>query len=610
MWQLAIGHKSNIRVEIERVNRRAPSLGLWMTGITATLYFLSLCVFGFHFGWLDDVLVSQVMYGTFSGSPTFNFFENFRLVGHVLHWFYGLNTTINWMGVFLYSLSFFATIVILKIVVEFLRHVGIKWHVSILIGILFYTAFLVENVVFINYTRVAILSMGAGLLLVLHSLQHYNGFKRRVLPIAGLLLFSAGYLIRPEVAPFALSVFAVLLAMLLTGKKEHRSDLLVYSLAVLMIVAVVKIEDHYDNSPQYEEFKRYRPYIVKLLDANYMLDRREMALNESDRTRILAVGLWYYMDKDQVGIQYLDSLTQDAEWELPPVNIWPDRIATQWRHSKRYTAQYHVGYNYHVKLIMYLALSVVGLLFLLLQLLRKQISGQAYLFISLYTLLFPLLVLGMLIVFKMEDRVLTPFFIIHLLGYLILITTYSNLFLVKRTSGLMVVLLLVTSTFASTRVYGLSQEKKTEGEKLHRLIEELNTKFQDKIILYDLWTIGYLHENPFTVPRLDTSRNIHFAFGEYFMSPSDNYSAKAKTICQSDSHLEFFNCLCNKKDDVVFFHSQVRIALLENYFGQLYGKQFKFEKMKEPAVLDSLPYSFLWDPIFPGYYQLKECEEP
>lgn len=590
-------------------NKRESFSGLWLIGVSLALYLISFFAFGFHFGWLDDVLVYHVMHGTFSGRPTFNFFENFRLVGHAISWFYGLSATINWMGVLLYGLSFLSTVTILKIVVDSLRNAEIRLHISILIGILFYSAFLLENVVFINYTRVAILSMGAGLLLMLYMLQNYTGVKGFVLAVAGLFLFSVGYLIRPEVALFPLSVFGVLAVIVAVGKKVVWSKFLAYSLAILMTVAVVKIDDHYDNLPTYEEFKKYRPHITKLLDANYVLDRREMNLTQEDEVRLNAVGLWYYMDKQQVGIQYLDSLTQGVRWELPPLKRWSERITTQWKHAQRYTKAYHWGYNYHFKIIGYVAFNIVLMFIWGIQLLKKQISVQTYLLKSFYTSLFLALVLGVLVVFKMEDRVLSPFFIIHLLGYLLLDGVISSAMVAKKAGQSIVLLALVTvSVFGTKRVYGLSQEKKAEVENQQRLMEELNSKFHDKIILYDIWTIGYIHGNPFSVPPLDTSRNVHFAFGEYFMSPSANYSAKAKRICRSDSHSEFFDCLCERKTDVIFFHSQIRILLLEEYFSKLYGKRLIFKKMKEPTVLDSMPYSFLWDSISPGYYQLIECE--
>ncbi|HXA00338.1 MAG TPA: hypothetical protein VNW99_00015, partial [Cytophagaceae bacterium] len=250
------------------------------------LFFLTWLIAGFYYETNDDFAMDYSLRGLV-GPPISNFYICLNGISEVFARLYKLFPGSPFYSAILYLFLLVSVVNIFSLLDKVIS--GLVLWKKICLLILFYYLVLLENVMYFNFTRVAILLCASSLLQIYYVVVEKKGFVRMLLYT--LLLF-IGALIRGEA--FYLSCLIVLPGILLmeyyrSGKAGNISFQLLFTVCIVGIACQVLI--YFLDDPSVTVYINLTTYVT---DYN-VIDKTKIL---TDRERLYYEGIfqWFFSD--------------------------------------------------------------------------------------------------------------------------------------------------------------------------------------------------------------------------------------------------------------------------------------------------------------------------
>ncbi|GAB2968353.1 hypothetical protein GCM10027048_44010 [Hymenobacter coalescens] len=251
-------------------------LGYWLrvVGLPVGLVLLTAWLLGCHYETNDDFSITLLLRGRTAAAPVTNLHLYFHGWAWLLAQLYQYWPAVPWYGLLLYGLLGLALVLLTAVLEELLRpRTTPPLRALLLAGFLLLAG--LEHVQWFNYVRVPLLLGGAT---VLWMAQRVGGRAARwVLPL-GLLLFAAGWAIRPSAAWLGLVAVAPA-AWWLGGRGAGRVVAGAAAVALLLGLAV-----QLTRSPEATRYRRLDVRKSEVLDYRWQL--------AAPRTPADSLGVW------------------------------------------------------------------------------------------------------------------------------------------------------------------------------------------------------------------------------------------------------------------------------------------------------------------------------
>ena len=271
--------------------------------VAPVLFLLVYGVAGFHYETNDDPIMEVIFRGLlFPAAPSREIGFAHLFTASAFGWLYERVPGFPWYGASMCLLSLAAVVNVLSVVDDL---IGSRRQLLGRTGILalFFVVFLVDGVVLLNFTRVAILLAGSALLALHRAVARPGGLPRSALG-AGLLLFGLALLTRPEAA--ALSLITAGVFVLLIAQRGERRTLAKCGVALVAMVAV--LHAHSVQSPREAHFRAAYPFLVNIRDFGWT---RGGKLSAEDSLRLEGINSWLVCDRDTVNVGFLSRVASD-----------------------------------------------------------------------------------------------------------------------------------------------------------------------------------------------------------------------------------------------------------------------------------------------------------
>lgn len=567
--------------------------------LTVSLFLATHIVFGFHFGWLDDVLQSNYMRGIAIGEPQDKFFTAHILLSKLYHVLYIKFPAVAWYGVFLFSYSFLATFFLFYFLANrFHELFRSRKKIFLALCLCIYGGVWMEHVMLLNYTRLSILLAGTALLLIDHVVTSSRSMGKKVVWLSVLsICLLVGLLTRPEI------ILVLALPFLFYVLRHYNNPRVLAGIAVviatiaLVFVVIYKKEVTQDIRSKNDTIS----HILNITDArNTGLKSFGRLIGEDIGYK--AVYFYYFPDDSLVESNSLSTWGPSGIFTKENVpNIFPRIKYELKRAATVYSDLYARPLNW---LFPFLAILLINLVILL----RAVVYSNDKI-----RLIFPALVLTsyialtcmILALVKLEGRVAMPS--LAIISLLTIASTVQTLHSITLRKWIVMLAVLVTFTFYQLAAYySIAEDRKKEEVLKVQFIQEINTTFKGKILLFDIWTMSLLHQSPFQNISLRTD-NVYTNHKEYWSGFLPSHVEHLVQLCGDTDFPAFYSCLFEKGEEVVFvFTKGNRIGLIEEYAWKTHNIEVEFSEIMTGSQLGNIHYSFLPYRLDFGYFSLKK----
>lgn len=573
---------------------------IWVSIIfSALLFLLTQLVFGFHYGWLDDVIQTNYIRGIGISEPLSHHFTAHVLLLNAYRVLYINFPDIAWYGFFFIFYIYLATVnatyfFLLK--VEQLN--DRRWKCALYVGLLFFISVWFDQVYLLNYTQISILLVGTSLLLLVEIL---NRQKLSINVSLGALYLSIcmmiGLLTRPDVMILVIGPFSFYLVVRLKGHKQPIKTIITCLAVGVIFIGICRFQ----IDSNFNKINKTISHIINLTDLRNTFKPFNILLEEDIRYK--AIFLYYWPDEELISDQQLQKWGPQQSLKSLSLKHLKENFFIEWKRAARtYQQEYCPGLNWMPPLIclIILSLSLIAVRYFYAKETKSQLLYSDFLLLFLVVFM---LVLVMALA-KMEARIAMPLISLVTLSILGNTVKSSSHFFYTRTGFSMLVLITVFCFVRVQQNYRTASDKKQECLKKEAFVEELNAQFSDKLILFDIWTLSLLHASPLKNIQLNP-RNTYLTYFESWSNFLDCQQAYWKQKCGKASFQRVYSCLYAQKEDVVFVHTlNLRIGLIEEYGRKVHQTHLTFKETHLGTALSELHYSFLPYHYDFGYYQI------
>lgn len=595
------------------------STGLsWLTlsALATILFFMTFFVLGYYYYWIDDPLVDNFFRGLFLAEPANHFFTLHILLSKLYAGLYSAIPGIPWFGIFFGIYIFIATVSLFYFISESLSHtIRISRSKWILILILFYLLVVIEHVFLMNISRTSLMLMGSAYLnihLLIKRRIHLKGHIGKW--VFFTIAFMVGLLGRPELVYILLPIlltysFADL--SLQPGLPKRFGTILALFVGLFLVYKAI------DYTQITEEIRSTREFASHALNIND--GQNHTGFEGSDdmkiKTKLLSCFLYFFPDEEIINQEFLDAVGPRSTLSLETLqnlNIG-DQLYTEYYKARfDFPKDYLRAYNWFWKSVGFIIFNLLLTLVTLASYFRKKakasyLAMEIIMMAAVISLLFVVTLL-----FKMEDRVLTPVLTVFTLAHLVFWMDndhhWRSYFRSKAVRYTLLSALLICLFIRITGYLQIKSDKRKELQQKAILMDEINNDFDDKMIFYDMWTMALMHQTPLHMNKLKNN-NMHLAYGEHWSNFFDHHVVFLNDLCGSMDFSSFYHCLYERRQDVVFLYVRERKELIELYSRVIYGENLNLKKIKTDSELYNLEYSFIWMKLDFGYYTFDDSFE-
>lgn len=557
-------------------------LGIWV---------ISISLFGFHYGWLDDVYFQLSLTGTISDFQNDNLVFYFVGLSKIMSFLYRQLPVLPWYGIFQMIFIILILLNLSKIYGLISQKKAINKQVLFAVFVAIYIAFILRWLIMPTFTYTGILLALTGLLSFLYINKNKANKNQYLFSLLSILL---GFLIRIDTG--CLTIVLVLISWGILHFSLKNKGFYFKVLAPLAIIGFVLSVFFIFSDKETKEFIKRTKYVRIYIDG---LNFNDQVLSEKDSILKEAASRWFYYDEEQFNESTFKSIGVPSFGKLLLKSRMQENLNYELHKSIRYPKNYLPIKNWKIE-ILFLLLIQIGAIIL------SRKNGKVR-----YRILLSLLFIWSAIIFitvfnKMEDRVLLP-----------VITCFIFLLLLSKSQSsdsgnlrvYMFLLLFSTIPLTFLRLPNLLKslnQKRYEISQKSEIIKELN-KEQEKIIVFDLFSLSILHQSLFHNITLDKS-NEYIVWGESGFHDFSGHRNKLKSICNEINFSNFYECL-GKHDDVIFVYSNQRADFIKKYALSIYNQNLDFvvNELNQKRI-SSLNYSFMWFPLEFNYYKLQVQE--
>ena len=565
-------------------------------------------IFGFWFGWLDDVLFEQNFRGMFAGKPVPDTFNYFRGTGYLISRLYVQFPSFPWYGFFLLTCVFASTWIFASVSYKSALKIGLNLVGFVLLFSAFYLAFFLENVFLLTFTRISILGMGAGILGTV-SLFYQPG-KNFLFQIFCFLVFVFSYLMRPELIIFPLFLFLPIFLLIVLRQREHIKKIIFLGLSILFVLAAHQLTEKIFETKDHQYHDKLWQYARPTLDG-FKLNPKNVSGNFSSREdsiRYFAAQNWFYQDSLKLGIKYFQENGTNSWINAVTLESVFKNLQSEWKRSDSY-GEYHSSWNWSWKIIfLFLASSFFCLPGLRMILQEWKLSSPGFLLTSL-----PFFFVGVILVctsfFKMEDRVFTPLSILFLFSvFLVPQFTNSSFTLSNAFKIFIISIFMIVGTFRIPGYLQTKKENESEYENSKELIRWMETQFSEKTILTDYYSRFYFHGKALSQMEFPSHTSFGIVWGQRASHEFSEYREQLNSICPV-SRIDSF-LVCAKEKGIIFFIPDFNARLIQSYLDILYHQTLYFKQLEVKGPEQDIHFSFLWFPVKYSWFILVDEVPP
>lgn len=570
------------------------------------LFLLTHLVYGFHYGWVDDVTITNFIRGLYIAEARDKTFTVHVGLSRIYHYLYLHCSNFPWYGLIICFYAFLATFnLVYFLSCTFDKLLKKNTLIFILLTLFIFILIWVENIFLLNFTRISILLIGTSFLLIDHITNSSLTVKQKYLWTLYLsIVLLIGILTRPE------SVIVLIVPFLFYFFRHYKSPRTLFKIFLILALNGIISGITYTLSidSDIKQKNKNIAHILSITDGMNTNQKKAFELINED-IRYKAVFLYYIPDDDLVNEESL------KKWGSAKF-VSTNKIIKSW-HKLRYEiykARLSYGKEYLEKLNwfnLFIGLLIFNFLLCFLNIVfslreNKLIPIAHFLAISSFTIIIILIT----VLYKMENRVTIPSIaIISLMGLSMISKSNIKNRFNDKAIAISLFLLLTPTIIQSINYYKISLEKKKETELKRNFINELNQSFENKIIFYDIWTMSLIHLSPFEVAKLNSS-NMHTNHKENWSGFISDHVHSLEKMCGNTDFVNFYNCLFLKKEDVVFvFTKDTRIGFIEEYALKVHNINMEFSEILDNSELKKINYTFLPHKYEFGYFTLKSFEK-
>lgn len=561
-------------------------------------------IWGLYYGWLDDVLFEQHYRGLLTGQPLpYSFMYNEGL-SYMYTWFYGAFPNVAWYGLFQYLWLLLALMGSHFLISTALEKYKVKvWQQTLILGAA-YLLFWLEPFYLITYTQTALLCAGIGLLgyLFLLSVPELARWDRYAF---FTLLVIVGFLTRPQVFVLPFVLFA--LSWWYVRRTKLSWQLAAWLPIVLLFVVHQLNWKVFMNEDQKTFYKRW-PYIWSTQDGRQNLDEDKLAqlnANPKDSIRLVAMRSWFYLDHDQITMPFLEQFGPPTIFNKNALKHWRQNLFMEYMHARLWYKRIEPALDWWWKIIAGVVILLIIWIAVATAVFRFDANRKVLYWYSLQALALVGMVLSMAIFMKLENRVVTAMLILFFIGVPVFSAVRFgwNRNLKPAVLGVIIVCLVVGGLLRLPEYYAVGGHMSRQLERKRNFIEDMNTRYTGKVIMFDNYTRLLVHGTPFENVQLNPT-NTYAVWGEPATNEFKTHREFLAKICGDYRFLPFFDCLASRKD-VVLVYSQGRVDLIKAYADILYDRQYDFTPAVTSSPLDKIKSSFLSFPISCNYWTIK-----
>ncbi len=572
----------------------------------------AICAYvGFYFEEFTDIAFLTALSGTFMGGKANSFFHNYMYytgISYVTKWLFNNFPSIPWWSYLMLLsllLSTVSSLMLLRDISSFIS--GKKRWAFLIVVVSAWLIFLAEHLILVQFTKVSLLLAGIPmvhwLLIKLNSdkLQYPKWFFWYY---NVLIIFAVMY--RLETVTLLFGLVAV---FLLVRPSFKWKSVLVYlkwfwpSIAVTLVIwGLFNVE----LTPTDERYVEIRAYSNTLWD----FGQTPTGLNldtEEDSVKYFALVDFFLNDPDNLNGDLLAELNVIALDKTPSDFL---KYFDDWEYRKQKFGDFYthfIGRKHPFYGQMFLLTLTLFVGFLLV-----MVKHSLLLRWFVFQVGFWLMLSGIAVMMKMEDRLFQPMLLINVLFSLTFLSSIfpsislKNKKFVFSTFG-MFLLILGPVLVRNTSFWAEKAQKRIRAANYATAAKaDIDQRFSGKKIFWNMWAWNLVYPTVLDGTGFVNTTNQHFCIdnGETFLYP--NYGEYMKEHFGTDSSVEILKQIKSGPEEVVFLSSPIRMELLTNYFRVVYDLKLETEIIPAP-ILDDHQHSYLnWEGNFGfHYYKLK-----
>lgn len=344
-------------------------------------------------------------------------------------------------------------------------------------------------------------------------------------------------------------------------------------------------------------------YMYTLADAQVINTENFDISDPADSVKFIAYYSFYFPENVEESLKYLDRLTYRTGMAFGALNNLPMKWRTFWEESHLYT-DFDTYHNYDRFMYYMLAFNVLFLLFFLLVVHDKTWLLRALLW-SIFAWGF---FIGIGVAIKMIYKLATPlvfFFIFSFVWFIMEALKQDPTIKIHKAWGYLVFITTIVIVAIQLNTYhSISSERQAGLTLKAEIIQEMNTQFSDKLLIFDLFSmpileneIGADNSNRQLVPQATM-------YGDFYMSLFPKNRTHLEQLAGSAEMVPFFTHWADNPNDVVLVMSQYRIDLIKGYLKMAKGIDLNITPLKGDFKIEELEYSFYEVPLDLNYYQI------
>ncbi|GAL86262.1 hypothetical protein MYP_3491 [Sporocytophaga myxococcoides] len=497
---------------------------------------------GFYYENNDDVSRDYALRN--QEHPIFNFIVWLPLLSEVLGRLYIINPAFPFYSFFIYGILLVSIYITASFFINKKSEDPEFYWISWGFFLLFFIAAISENVMYLTYTRVAILACGLIILKLVFS-EKLTRFQTVILwtflLIASFIRFSCLNL------SFLVLVPAFVIQFIREGKNVlYRSSLII---PVILISVIFQI---YETSPEVDQIGVIQKiYDYKYIDSDKIMDEQGKLLLE-------AIYKWFYADTKIINTDVLRNFLDDYH-----INFL--------KSSFKYDVVYFIDLvlrNYFFLLLINLALLIFF---------YKTKTKKEFLFIVCYYIFFYVMITFISLALKSEPRIIGPSILLFTIVLFVLADVESAVrWLVRQRFFMALVLFSFALTVykINSRVnFNIAVRKKNEAT-----LKTINDFSKGKVVLITSLGSHISFLDPFKYyPMYMGDKMVRLSGGLSFLPENQKM---VSNIVGSVSILGLFQKASNN-DQIVLIATEDDKDFLGRYFRFFYNKEFLFSPIEE-----------------------------
>lgn len=526
--------------------------------------FIALAIMGGqYYDHASDPAYVAVFKGIFAQGPWRLSNNDGQWIGlhYLIHYLYKFSSTIDWYGGIIILLCALSAFLMLKIIGQAQKE-G-KFTVAIVALVLLLSF---ENLILLEFTRIASLLSFLGILLVVYHLKINTGtgVNRKII-IFGLVAFILGCLVRHQAGILSFILILPVTGIYLGAGDFSLRTLLKYFavpllfLGALLVFVSIRWDESWDKTPE------YGGYMISLWDVDFPKGQLQLKSKEDSLIHQIVTGIQFTNDPQninpgffkKIGVPYTDKKLQSA--------------ATILSNKVNYKQKFkHVGVGYIMKhpgwSLLFLATMLIALFSW-----RQNRRFQAALIVLF--LLYVALYFFIAVLLKMEERIFCPFVFSCTLVYAMLINGKSS----KDFRGWSLASILLLSAFTLielTFFYDRFAKRKNEADYIASILHILRARPEKNIFLDHISDQVYL--SPLQKDPLDINKNYP-TFDNYFFFLLPTYQQKMYEITGNNSSTGYLKFATEHPADCLFISDEKRLTEILGYFNHMYNLQLRYK---------------------------------